>query len=359
MGTAGARRRSSPQGWPVSSLETVGECPVCGSTRRNLLYEKLTDKVFSIAPGRWKLYRCLDCGSGYLDPRPDAKSIGFAYASYYTHTDPLPTALERPKPIFLGGLRFALRNGYLNQRYGYSIKPSLRIGYLLARLLPLQSVLEDRLVRHLVRPNSHPRLLDVGCGNGTFLKTMVNLGWEVQGLDPDPDAIDVARRKNLSVRQGTLLNTQYPEASFDAVTLSHVVEHLHDPVANLRICFRLLRPGGLVWIATPNLSSRGHSTFQRDWRGLEPPRHLVLFTPAALRSVLQTVGFVAIRQPTVLRANWFYQVSNAIRLGNDPRDQSSLSFQMRFRAWLADILTLVQTERAEELVLMARKPPNE
>ncbi len=78
------------------------------------------------------------------------------------------------------------------------------------------------------------RVLDVGCGNGEFLKRAKGLGWEVYGLDFDPKAVTAAQASGIHATVGDLESARYPSEHFDAVTMSHVIEHLHDPVEALR-----------------------------------------------------------------------------------------------------------------------------
>ena len=75
------------------------------------------------------------------------------------------------------------------------------------------------------------------------------------------------------------------------ITLSHVIEHVHDPMKVLESCLKLLKPGGKIWIETPNIHSLGHDRFQKNWRGLETPRHLVLFNKVSLREAVLNAGF--------------------------------------------------------------------
>jgi SAM-dependent methyltransferase len=269
--------------WPAGELESVHRCPVCGDDRRRLLHDRLADRLFFCAGGGWSLHRCLDCLSAFLDPRPNRRTIGRAYTAYYTHTEALPEPqLPASDP------RTAARNGYLNARYGYEFSPASRLGRVLARLLPKKRAYADRQVRNLHRPSNGGRLLDIGCGQGTFLSEMSRAGWDVQGVEPDLSAAAVARANGVPVVDEPLERAQLTPGSFDAATMNHVIEHFHEPNEALRIAQRLLKPGGLLWIATPNLDSRGHALFGRDWIGLEPPRHLVLFTRSSLaRAVSQ------------------------------------------------------------------------
>ena len=131
----------------------------------------------------------------------------------------------------------------------------------------------------------------MGCGTGEWLTAMRGRGWSVEGVDFDANAVRVACGNGLKVCVGSVQEQCYETGSFDAITLNHVLEHVPDPLDTLRECNRLLRKGGLLYVATPNLRSWGHSLFKQDWRGLEPPRHLQIFTPSALSRLLAEAGF--------------------------------------------------------------------
>jgi 2-polyprenyl-3-methyl-5-hydroxy-6-metoxy-1,4-benzoquinol methylase len=133
-------------------------------------------------------------------------------------------------------------------------------------------------------------LLDVGCGNGEFIARMRSLGWKVSGVDPDPKAVSYGRSRGLELFNGMI--SDVPEsARYDVITLNHVIEHVVDPVGLLRECRKRLRPGtGRLIIATPNIHSLGHWWFKGYWRGLEVPRHLILFSLAALRECARQAG---------------------------------------------------------------------
>jgi SAM-dependent methyltransferase len=180
----------------------------------------------------------------------------------------------------------------------------------------------DRLVRFVPAPTGpEARLLDVGCGSGTYLKLMRDLGWQVRGVELDEGAVETARKARLDVRQGTMDDLD-PEldGTFDAITVGHVIEHTHDPIAALSAARSVLKPGGILWIGTPNLGSLGASVFRARWRALEPPRHLVIFTGAALTVALHRAGFTDVRPVrSTASAPWHFQQSAKLAGLGHPR----------------------------------------
>ena len=98
------------------------------------------------------------------------------------------------------------------------------------------------------KKKANERLLDLGCGNGSFLLRARCAGWDVVGLDPDPKAVEVACSQGLDVRLGDLGTLDPSIEQFDVITLAHVIEHVHHPAKVLEACYRLLRTGGFLWI---------------------------------------------------------------------------------------------------------------
>jgi 2-polyprenyl-3-methyl-5-hydroxy-6-metoxy-1,4-benzoquinol methylase len=340
--------------WPSDGLEPLDRCPCCNGFGRQMLHAELGDRIFHCAPGSWSMARCTDCGSGYLDPRPSEDTIGLAYAEYYTHA-------ANPEPVWLSsstraGARLpSWRNGYLNRRFPrLGLGPSSRWGAFLFRLFPYTRIFAERDVRHLAAPASDSRLLDIGCGDGNFLKIASRLGYAAEGLEFDRQAVRAARSSGLTVHHGSLPRTGLPSGRWDVVTLSQVIEHVHDPVASLREIARLLRPGGTLWLATPNVDAPGHARFGPHWRGLEPPRHLAIFSSQALRNCLEKVGFddVRFRPPGPVSA-WFYGASRkiAVEAGRGPVARTG-----RFTAAWNDLRSMLWSTSGEELIVTARRP---
>src|SRR5215208_1105797 len=311
--------------WPVDGIERLDACPVCGAPERTLWYRGLTDRIFNVAPGAWDLERCNSCGTGYLDPRPTLETIHIAYRDYHTHKEQ-----ERVPTSELRGLRWlqrVLANGYKNWKFGTDLQPSSRLGVLVAFLLPMQRAILDRQFRHLPRSLIGGRVLDVGFGDGGFLENARSMGWHVVGTDFDPEVVEKARRRGFDARLGTVDGVDGP---FDVITMGHVIEHLHDPVAVLRACYRLLAPGGMLWLETPNAEAMGLRRFGANWRGLEPPRHLVLFNRASLARALHHVGFIQVRDLRQRSAvQGMYEMSARIRQGLDPYEPDPLSLRLK------------------------------
>src|SRR5207249_6661628 len=150
------------------------------------------------------------------------------------------------------------------------------------------------------------RLLDVGCGTGVIAGTLRDLGWDVYGVEPDPRAGALAQRRLGSERVaiGTLDTVDLPASSFDVMTAQQVIEHVPDPLAFLSHARRLLRQGGRVVLTTPNAHSLCHRRFGRNWRELDPPRHLHLFSLSDLSTCASRVGLIVESARTTARTAW-------------------------------------------------------
>lgn len=341
--------------WPKADLEDVQVCPICRSDNYLLLYRSLRDTTFEVAPGKWNLMKCNDCGTLFLNPRPTLASIGRAYENYYTHASSTPNMVPS-KPT----LRLGLWNGYINRAFGYHLRPEYPIGYPLMRMMPYRRLLNDRIFRSITLPRNtpHPRLLDVGCGSGQFLNFIQKLGWEGYGIDTDSKAIAAANQLQLHVANTALLPDTFPSRFFDAITMNHVIEHVHDPISLLKICHKILKPSGILWIATPNALSLSHKKFGRHWRGIESPRHVVLFTPKSLRIALQHAGFAV---PQLIGSSsdpWMYHASYQLgvkeTVGETLPSTSAAPFWIRGEASLIARLAVWNPNIAAELIMQAR-----
>jgi O-antigen/teichoic acid export membrane protein/2-polyprenyl-3-methyl-5-hydroxy-6-metoxy-1,4-benzoquinol methylase len=341
--------------WPLDELEPVNRCPVCGSTVRTVMFEALSDRIFFCAPGRWKLIRCSGCSSAYLDPRPTVDSISRAYQVYYTHTHRESVSTEK-----LGRARKMVRafaNGYRNAMYKTSFSPEVGLGKFIISMIPPMREKLDREMRYMPAYVHGKRLLDVGFGSGKFLDFAKRAGWDSLGVDPDPVTVANAAERGLSVAIGGINAVCTVAEQFDFITMSHVIEHMHDPSTAVEKAYSLLKPGGWLFVDTPNIQSAGCRRYGSSWRGLEPPRHLVLFSWNSLSTLLRRCGFTnLVPRPSVFKYANIAAKSRAILRGDDPYRIKGVSSSERLRGAVQVLRTWIDYRHSEFVTILAQKP---
>jgi len=153
------------------------------------------------------------------------------------------------------------------------------------------------------------RLLDVGTGAGLLLKAAQRRRWQVVGYDVDPATVQsVGSKLNVEIRTGRFNEMTWPADSFDAVIMHHVLEHVKEPRSYLDTIRKLLRPGGILFVASPNLASvssslkrwmeKAHLRRKRVGAYYDTVHHLCYFSPASLRRLLSQSGF----EPLLMRS---------------------------------------------------------
>jgi SAM-dependent methyltransferase len=297
-------------------------CAVCGAPGMEL-YVQLRDVTFGV-PGSWGLNRCENerCGHIWLHPAPDGSEIVEFYKDYYTHTE--------------------------------SARAISRMHRLSAMLVGTERERRDAWALYVNSPRPG-RLLEVGFGDGSRLRYFQREGWDVEGQEFDPLAAANARTLGFKVHLGDLADLRLPAESYDAVVGSHVLEHVRDPVRFLAEARRLLKPGGQMVMVTPNGESYGHRRFGAQWRGLEVPRHLHIFSPGSLGIVVQSLnlGSYAIRTTSVNAINFLIPSIKASRGSGRFDRRNAVSVK------LATVLHLIRAracfrrdpQSGEELVL--------
>jgi len=148
----------------------------------------------------------------------------------------------------------------------------------------------DEIERRLPRAGS-PTILDVGCSYGWFLEVAAERGWSATGVEVTDETASVARAAGLDVRTGTLQEGGFADGSFDVVCLWDVLEHIPDVDAFLAEVRRVLRPGGLLAVQSPNVRSVMARAAGAEWSWLLLPFHVWHFTPASIRATLARRGF--------------------------------------------------------------------
>lgn len=272
-------------------METV-VCNLCGSAA-NRPYAVVPDLLLDRPGVTATLVQCTECGLVYQNPRPTPAEIGAHY----------PPEYEPYADITQGR-----RNFMLQRAMEYGIR---------------------KRCRFITRHRAPGQLLDIGCAAGTFMLGMKGNGWETTGVELSEDIAALARnRHGLNVIAGTLEEAAFPDASFDAVSMWDVLEHLHDPSATLAEIYRILRPGGLLLIRVPNLDSWDAALFGEEWAGLDAPRHLYVFTPQTLRQMLTQRDFDIIDESSNIGSYPTFALSVRFRMtaaGRSAKTQATTS----------------------------------
>lgn len=145
------------------------------------------------------------------------------------------------------------------------------------------------------------RLLDVGCSSGALLAVARDMGFNVSGVEPAPDAAQSAQRAGFDVFQGLLHEAAYPDAAFDACVMFEILEHVNEPLALMRECARVLRPGGVLVVNTPNAASWTARVMRENWEGFSLNAmggHASFFNPRSLGLLASRSGFGVARIET-------------------------------------------------------------
>jgi 2-polyprenyl-3-methyl-5-hydroxy-6-metoxy-1,4-benzoquinol methylase len=136
------------------------------------------------------------------------------------------------------------------------------------------------------------RMLEIGCGTGVFLAEAARSGhWELMAVEPSQEAADYVRKElKIPVLATRFSEADLPQGSFDLITLWNVLEHLDNPVADIRRMASLLKKGGWLVFSIPNMESLDAKLFGRYWIGWDLPRHLYFFPQNQLKQILQEAG---------------------------------------------------------------------
>lgn len=144
-----------------------------------------------------------------------------------------------------------------------------------------------RRLREIAPHRSAGRVLDVGCGPGFFVEAALEGGWDAWGIDPSAYAVDLARRAlGDRVSVGVADASGHPGASFDLVTAFDAFEHVYEPLRFLDAVRALLRPGGVLTITTPDVTSALARVSGRGWVSFKVPEHVCYWSPRTIRQAL-------------------------------------------------------------------------
>jgi len=237
---------------------SVVKCNNCGAAEREVLYRK------GIAQ-KHQIVRCMSCGLMYAYPRSAANIVEYVAAG------------QTAEPM-------SLQTASVVRSFG-KLPDYEPIGMELRELLPRGEA-----------------LLEIGCHAGVLLDRFRSQGWNVSGVEPDARAANFARSHfRLDVRANTLEDAGYDPATFDAVVMLHVIEHLDDPAGTVGAIAWVLRPGGFLVVETPVYDTLMYRLFGRRERNLSCDGHIVFYTGRTLGALLERCGFKIVAQQRVGR----------------------------------------------------------
>ena len=246
-------------------------CPVCGSAGISKVFNV---KDNTVSQEYFEIYHCRNCQARFTQDPPTESGIGQYYKSedYISHTDTSKGLINR--------LYQFVRNHSLNQK---------------RKLVEKATGLKNG------------NLLDVGSGTGHFAAGMKNSGWNVMGLEPDDGARDIAMKQHSLKLLPTTELFSLPENKFNAITLWHVLEHVHALKRYIDTFKKLLAENGRLFIAVPNYTSYDANVYQEHWAAYDVPRHLYHFTPHTMQVLMKEFGLNVID----IKPMWFdsYYVS--------------------------------------------------
>lgn len=325
-------------------------CPLCGAED--------AAPVLTMPTSAWDrpltLRQCRVCTLGYLNPRPARADLPLLYAQDYEAYQ--PTVVK--SSTWRRRLADRLERWVCRAHLGYP--PELRSPLARAAtwpLLPWFAPPRDALMA--IPYTGQGRLLDCGCGAGWYLARMQARGWDVMGLDFSPHAARAAREHyGLQVHVGSLPHPKVKPASFDVITLGQVLEHVPDPHELIAAAVTALRPGGRLALSVPNLASWGLTHLGPYWWPLQLPLHLLHFTPAALRRLMDQHG-LAVHDLSMMRmTNWMQRSFQLGEADGWRQQRSPLPRWLGRQRLTARLLTVWTRWRgaADGLILLAAKP---
>ncbi len=233
-------------------------CPLCSSQQISFI---LKAKDHTVSREVFEIWECANCSGRFTQDIPTENEVSKYYQSdaYISHSDST--------------------QGIVNKIYHQVRKITLK---------------KKKDLVQKVTSLKKGSVLDIGAGTGLFVKTMQDAGWEVTGLEPDSRARKIALGMNIELREPSNLFS-FPPETFDAITLWHVLEHVHSLHAYLDQLQKLLKVNGTLIIAVPNYTSDDAQHYGASWAAYDVPRHLYHFSPRSMDMLLTRHRF-AIKQ---------------------------------------------------------------
>lgn len=247
-------------------------CKICGQSLE-LLHENLFDDRYGY-PGKFSVYRCVQCGFGQTEPPLTAEALGRLYTDYYPRKNLTADEVRR--------------------------SATWQPGKLASWKRWLQGV--DNTCHYHVTPNS--KVLDIGCGNSASLLDIQAQGAEAVGTEEDRNVEPIARELHLQIHFGDVSTSSYADESFDFITMSQLLEHIPDPAAFLQRVSQKLKPTGQIIMSFPNIDGWNRRHSGKKWINWHIPYHINFFTPKSLRQLADHTGLKLVSLKTITPNVW-------------------------------------------------------
>lgn len=237
-------------------MVTYTSCPVCKS---NQISEMLSVKDYTVSGELFKVIKCKSCTLLFTQDVAEQHEIGKYYASenYISHSD--------------------TQVGLVNKLYHSVRKRTLQ---------SKKNLIEKETGK------SAGNILDIGCGTGAFLHTMKTNGWDITGLEPDEAARAKAKSLYAIEPKPSLNIFDLPNNKYDAITMWHVLEHVHQLHEYVEQLKNMLTENGKIFIAVPNYTSYDAQHYGQFWAAYDVPRHLYHFSPASIKNLVEQHGLI-------------------------------------------------------------------
>jgi 2-polyprenyl-3-methyl-5-hydroxy-6-metoxy-1,4-benzoquinol methylase len=290
------------------------QCPVCASEK---IAQQLSAKDYTVSQKEFAIWHCSNCTVRFTQDVPAQNEIGPYYQSdnYISHSD--------------------TKKGIVNSLYHLVRKRTLNAK---------RQLITDQVGM------LKGEILDIGCGTGAFLHTMKTAGWGITGLEPD----DTARAKAKELYQ---LDPQSPEQLFQlqagtyhAITMWHVLEHVHELHAYIKQLHQLLTPQGKIFIAVPNYTSKDADIYKEHWAAYDVPRHLYHFSPQSMEQLLSMHNL----KLTTIKPMW-YDSFYVSMLSEKYKNGKGNLLKAFFNGLLSNIKTMSNHSRCSSVIYIISK----
>ncbi len=291
-------------------------CNLCGNTPHRFRCTAV-DRLHGFE-GQYRYVTCERCGLMFMNPQISPDQIGRVYPSDYSpHQGNLEPLKDSVKRILPGSVRNIL--------------------------------------------TAHSVILDIGCGNGSFLAQIRReFGCAIHGVDISTAAVEVAKKQfGLDIFCGQITDSPYSSDTFDMITAWSCIEHVPDPMEVARKAWSLCKPGGWFILKTPNSAGLAAILFKDKWYHLDCPRHLFLFNPKTISMLLERCGFVSIQVDFEASSKGWMSSLQYVAYGDNwrPQNRNRIRHSKIIKAIVSPIPRIEKWfGRTDILLVSAQKP---